>query len=89
MLISTLLGLLAAHIQDRIRRGDFTERSLARRAGISQPHLHNVLKGVREMSPRTADALMRELGVTVQTLIERPLPLRDTPREPVAAPSPN
>lgn len=89
MLISTLLGLLAAHIQDRIRRGDFTERSLARRAGISQPHLHNVLKGVREMSPRTADALMRELGVTVQTLIERPLPLRDTSREPVAASSPN
>lgn len=89
MLISALFGILATHIHDRIRRGEFTERSLARRAGISQPHLHNVLKGVREMSPKTADALMRELGITVQGLIERSALPRDRSREPAAPSAPN
>ncbi len=89
MLISTLFTLLNAHIKDRVRRGDFTERSLARRAGISQPHLHNVLKGQREMSPKTADALMRELGVTVHALVAMPAPPRDKSREPAAPSAPN
>lgn len=89
MLVSTLFLHLIAHVQGRIRRGEFTERALARRAGISQPHLHNVLKGKREMSPRTADALLRELGIGVVELIERTGPPRDRSREPVERSVPN
>lgn len=82
MFISDLFPLLAAHIHRRLRRGDFTERSLARRAGISQPHLHNVLKGKREMSPRIADALLRELCLGVETLIAGAPSPRAESREP-------
>jgi transcriptional regulator with XRE-family HTH domain len=47
-----------------------TERGLARRAGISQPHLHNVLKGKRFFSLQTADLVLHELGLSVVDLIE-------------------
>ena len=48
-----------------IRNGEATERGLARQIGISQPHLHNVLKGVREMTPQVADLLLKGLGISV------------------------
>jgi len=49
---------LLAHVRDRIHNGELTERSLARRIGISQPHVHNVLKGVRNLSPEIFDSLL-------------------------------
>ena len=42
-----LRNRLIENIRYRIRNGELTERGLARRTGISQPHLHNLLKGVR------------------------------------------
>ena len=36
---------LIQHLRDRVHYGELTERSLSRVTGISQPHLHNVLKG--------------------------------------------
>jgi hypothetical protein len=42
--------------------------------GISQPHMHNVLKGVRTLSPELADRIMAETGLTVYDLLP--------PREP-------
>ena len=54
-----------------IRSGKFSERQLAKRAGISQPHLHNSLHGVRTLSPRAAGLLMKALGVTVPDVIWR------------------
>ncbi len=56
---------LAQHIAKKVRRGELTERGLARRAGISQPHLHHVLKGKRYFSLQSADLVLRELGLTV------------------------
>jgi transcriptional regulator with XRE-family HTH domain len=53
----------------RIRAGEITERALARKAGISQPHLHNILKGVRALNPETADQLLETLGITVTDLL--------------------
>ena len=60
---------LIAHVQDRVQRGELTERGLARRTGISQPHLHNVLKGVRVLSPQIGDVLLRHLHITLLDLL--------------------
>jgi len=61
---------LIAHVQDRVQRGELTERGLARRTGISQPHLHNVLKGVRVLSPQIGDVLLRHLHITLLDLLK-------------------
>gem|GEM_PF-6839847 len=42
---------------------------MARILRISQPHLHNVLKGVRHLSVELADRLMLKLGISVMDLI--------------------
>ena len=60
---------LIAHVQNRMQRGELTERGLARRTGISQPHLHNVLKGVRVLSPQIGDVLLRHLHITLLDLL--------------------
>jgi hypothetical protein len=61
---------LIAHVQDRVQRGELTERGLARRTGISQPHLHNVLKGVRVLSPQIGDVLLHHLHITLLDLLK-------------------
>jgi hypothetical protein len=60
---------LVAHVQGRVQRGEVTERGLARRTGISQPHLHNVLKGVRVLSPQMGDLLLHHLHITLVDLL--------------------
>jgi hypothetical protein len=65
-----LRGRLIERIRLQIRNGDMTERALARRAGISQPHMHNLLKGVRALSPACCDELMSKLGLTVFDLVD-------------------
>src|SRR3569833_4214259 len=52
-----------------VQAGEISERALARRAGLSQPRLHNVLKGVRAPSPAAAGQLMRALDVSVPHLL--------------------
>ncbi len=64
-----LLGLVRATVRTRVRNGEVTERGLALRAGISQPYLHNVLKGARQMTPDLADRLLRQLDLTVVDLL--------------------
>lgn len=61
--------LLIELARSRIRSGVVSERGLARQAGLSQPHLHNVLKGIRELSPQSADRLMKALDVTVPQVL--------------------
>lgn len=63
---------LTEHIALKVRRGDLTERALAKRVGISQPHLHNVLKGKRCFSLETADLVMEALDMTILDLIRDP-----------------
>jgi plasmid maintenance system antidote protein VapI len=46
-----------------LRNGLLTESRLARRAGLSQPHVHNLLHGVRSLTPATADALLAGLSI--------------------------
>jgi transcriptional regulator with XRE-family HTH domain len=58
------------HLKQRIRSGDLTERKLARLTGISQPHVHNVLKGKRTFSMAMADTILHVLRVDLLDLIE-------------------
>jgi AraC-like DNA-binding protein len=60
---------LADYIVEQVRNGELTERGLARRAGISQPHLHNILKRKRFFSLQSADLVMHELGLSVLDLV--------------------
>ena len=50
--------------------GDFTERGLARILGVSQPQMHNVLKGARKLTPELADRLLARLGIDLLDLLE-------------------
>ena len=70
MLFSILQIRLVATLQERVRRGELTERGLARQTGISQPHIHHVLKGAKTLSPKFADRILRQLGITIFDLFE-------------------
>ena len=70
MTFQDLLQRLLDELRRRVRSGAATERGLARLSGISQPHLHNVLKGKRILSMEKADAVLRRLQIDVLHLIE-------------------
>jgi hypothetical protein len=60
---------LLENLRQRVQSGEVTERGLARIAGLSQPHLHNVLKGKRLLSFDMADEILRNLQLGVFDLI--------------------
>ena len=64
-----LQARLVALLQARIRNGEITERSLARLIGVSQPHFHNVLKGMRIFSTGMADQILRRLRIDLIQLL--------------------
>jgi transcriptional regulator with XRE-family HTH domain len=59
---------LLAYIRSQIRNGELTERGFARLIGISQPHAHNVLKGVRNLSPEVLDLALKYLHLSLLDL---------------------
>jgi hypothetical protein len=61
---------LVVHLRHRVRSGEITERSLARVTGLSQPHLHNVLKGKRFLSVGKSDQILHQLHLDLMDLIE-------------------
>jgi len=61
---------LLGRLRDKVGRGEISERQLARRAGYTQPHIHNVLKGIRGLSPELADAALRCLEMSVDDLLD-------------------
>ena len=65
-----LLKRLLTVLRNRVQNGELTERGLARLTGISQPHIHNVLKGKRILSLRAADRIIRKTQLRVLDLIE-------------------
>lgn len=69
----TFAGLelrLLSYLRDMIRKGEITERSLARITGISQPHLHNVLKGKRLLSTEKADQILSYLRLDLRSFLD-------------------
>jgi predicted XRE-type DNA-binding protein len=53
----------------RVSNGEFTERGFARMVGISQPQIHNILKGARGLSSDAADLMLAKLGMSVADLL--------------------
>lgn len=45
---------------------------MARVLGISQPQIHNVLKGARKLKPELADRLMSKLEINLLDLFDAP-----------------
>ncbi len=54
--------------RERVRNGEITESHLARLVGISQSHIHNVLKGARKLSPELSDRILQQLHLTTEDL---------------------
>jgi hypothetical protein len=65
-------ALLLAEVRRRVASGEFTERGLAADIGVSQPHLHNVLKGARALTPGVADPLLARLKLSLRDLLIAP-----------------
>jgi transcriptional regulator with XRE-family HTH domain len=61
---------LIAHLHALVRSGDATERGLARLTGVSQSHMHNVLKGKRLLSLEMADQVLAQLHLDLLDFIE-------------------
>jgi hypothetical protein len=69
--IEDLYERLVDVARQRIHSGELSERGLSRLCGVSQPHIHNVLKQIRTLSPGSASRLMRALGVSLPELLWR------------------
>lgn len=70
----TFAGLnqrLLERVRSLIRNGELSERQFARLTGISQPHVHNVLKGARALSPELADVILAHLRISPLDLLTR------------------
>ncbi len=61
---------LLGQIRRRVLNGELTERGLARISGLSQPHVHHVLKGARSLSVASADRILHTLGISVVDLMD-------------------
>ena len=78
MQLGELYQRLIETARQRVRSGEVTERKLARLCGLSQPHMHNVLKNFRSLSPDSADRLMEVLDLNVPALFYRSTGKEDT-----------
>ena len=74
MTFQSLHDQLIREIRRRVDAGDTSVSSLARRAGISQPHLHLVLKGKRGFSWDFADRAALVIGLRIEDLVARSTP---------------
>ena len=60
---------LTEYLRELVRSGELTERSLARITRVSQPHIHNVLKGKRFLSSQMADGILHRLDLDLADLL--------------------
>jgi len=60
---------LTEYLRELVRSGELTERGLARITCVSQPHIHNVLKGKRLLSPHMADEILHRLQLDLMDLL--------------------
>jgi hypothetical protein len=73
---------LVSHVRERVRNGEISERGLARISGVSQPHIHNVLKGARLFSVNMADQILRRLRIDLMELMTAGEPLPEPGESP-------
>lgn len=60
---------LLSAVNARIQNGELSERGLAKFLGISQPQIHNVLKGARKLNVELADRLLWAFGLNLICLL--------------------
>jgi transcriptional regulator with XRE-family HTH domain len=65
-----LRSRLLACVKKRVLNGEFSERGLARLLGVSQPQIHNVLKGERTLHVDLADRLLLRLKMSLLDLLD-------------------
>jgi transcriptional regulator with XRE-family HTH domain len=65
-----LQARLLTQLGGRLRNGEITIRGLALRAGISQPHLTNILQGRRALTAQTADQILDALDLSLRELLD-------------------
>jgi len=70
MVFQELHERLVANLRERVQSGELTERGLARICGVSQPHIHNVLKGKRTLSTEMSDWILRQLNLDLLDLLK-------------------
>lgn len=70
MKIDDILARLLHEVALLVANGQLTERRLARLIGISQPHIHHILKGKRRITPQVADLILDALNMDVRQLME-------------------
>jgi hypothetical protein len=70
VLFADLRERLIRRLRYEIRAGSLTERALARRAGLSQPHVHNLLKGIRSPTAESADSMLGAISRSVLDLLD-------------------
>lgn len=61
---------LLERLDREVRNGPWTERRLAKAAGLSQPHVHNALRRVRKLTVESMDTLMSAAGLSPLDLID-------------------
>lgn len=64
-----LADRLVRYLNELVRRGEMSERGLAKLSGYSQPHIHNVLHGARALKISAADRLLETLGIPLTALL--------------------
>src|SRR5437773_453583 len=69
MTFAAMQKRLLDRIRQLVERGEITETGLAELTGYSQPHVHNVLKGERGLSPEVADTLLHAFRLQVEDLL--------------------
>ena len=74
MTFRDLEGRLLALVQQKLRGGEISQRQLARLTGFTQPHIHNVLNGLRTVRRELADALLECLELSVCDLVDNATP---------------
>ena len=61
---------LVDELRWRVYNGEITERGLARSVGVSQPHIHKVLKGGKILSLKFCDRILTALGWSICDLAD-------------------
>ncbi len=65
-----LIERLRRMLVEQVANGELTERGLARKIGMSQCHVHNVLHGTRMLTPGAADRILAELRLSITDLMD-------------------
>lgn len=70
MNIQDIQTRLLALLRTRVQNGELTERGFARSIGISQGHIHNVLKGRRSLSVEKSDLILQYFNYSMLDLLK-------------------